>query len=260
MIIGGGFLCFFGYKEYSVSAGTSSEPLNVELLDIENGKAPDNNYIRLGPHYRLYAACVYQYEVKNDSEQPTDRTKVNWVYYPVYSTGGPFGQQMDVLTKKYGGFDNFPDELPENELLPSDNLSMIIKTKEYRSIGAVPEGMLRCKNIEGLVVNSIEPLGFKEEKLLASGFGEIDFSRVLILQQGRTPTSTAVSFAMMGGGALLIAAPLLVGLFMGRSKPKARVTPTPQVDNAPAAPLDAMAAPTPPAPTDADDNPYRRTD
>lgn len=266
MIIGGGLLCFFGYEEYNVSAGTSSEPVNVELLDLENGKTLDNNYIRIGPHYRLYDASVYQYKVKSNSEQPTAKTRVNRVYYPVYSTSGPFGKQMDVLMKKYGSYDKLPENLPDNELLPTDNLSMIIKTSKYRSIGALPGGMVRCESIEGLVINSIESLGSKERKLLESGFGKIDFSRVLILQQGRKPTSTAVSLAMMGGGALLIVAPLLVGLAMGRRKPQIHAQSRGLSGSPAAGSLDAVApppqsaAPTPPPQTDADSNPYRRTD
>jgi len=266
MIIGGGALCYFGYREYSVSAGTSSEPVNVELLDLENGKTLDSNYIRVGPHYRLYDASVYQYKVKSNSEQPTAKTKVNRVYYPVYSTSGPFGKQMDVLMKKYGSYDKLPENLPDNELLPTDNLSMIIKTNKYRSIGALPGGMVRCESIKGLVINSIESVGSEEKKLLESGFGEIDFSRVLILQQGRKPTSTTVSLAMMGGGALLIVTPLLVGLATGRRKPQVRAQSRGLSGSPAAGAPDAVAlppqpvAPTPPPPTDADNNPYHRTD
>ena len=260
VMIGGGALCFFGYQEYSVSAGTSSKALNVELLDIESGKAPDNNYIRLGPHYRVYAAAVYEYEANNDNEQVTEYTKVTQVYYPVYSVGSPFGRQMDVLIKKYGSYDKFPDELPADEYLPTDNLSMIVKTDKYHRVGRLPTGMPRFEGIKGLVINEIESLGSEEKRLIESGFGEIDFSKILILEQGRKPTSTALSLAMMGGGALLIVVPVFIGFRMGRSKPQAGNKPQPQVDNDAIASPDAMAIPAPPPPADGDNNPYRRTD
>ena len=260
VMIGGGFLCFFGYQEYSVSSGTSSKPLKVELFDVESGKTPDNNYIQLGPHYRLYDLVVYEYETNSDNERVTEYTKVNQAYYPVYSIGSPFGQQMDALIKKYGSYDKFPEELPADECLPTDNLSMIIKTDKYPRVGRLPDGMVRFEGIKGLVINQIESLGSEEKRLLKSGFGEIDFSKVLILEQDRKPTSIAVSLAMMGGGALLIAGPLFVGFVMGRSKPQVGAKPQSEVDIAAVTSPDAMATPTPPVSKDADNNPYRRTD
>jgi hypothetical protein len=264
LMIGGGALCFFGHKEYRVSAGTSSEPMSVELADIEGGEISDNNYIQIGPHYRLFEACVYGYETSSGSEKVTNRTKVTEAYYPVYSVGSSFGRQMGAMTKKYGGYDEAPDDLPDNERLPLDNVAMLIKTSKYRTVGKLPGGVKLSQKITGLVINTIESIGSEEKKLLQEGFGNIDFSKVLILEQGRKPTSAIASLGMMGGGALLVLAPLIVGFARGRSKSRDR-THTASEPQPAASPLDAVVEPAqmvspPPISPGSDNNPYSRTD
>jgi len=252
MIVGGGVLCFFGYREYSVSAGASSEPLDVELSDIENGKIPDTNHIRLGPHYRLYYAAVYKYEARNKSNRLSEYTKVSRVYYPVYSMSSPFGKQMSLLMEKHGGI---PEDLPDSEHLPNGGLSMIIKTNKYQRIGGLPKGVVASDGIDGLVINTIESIGSEEKKLLQMVFGKIDFSKVLVLQQDRKPTSTAVYMAMMGGGVLLMVAPLFVGLAVSRREPEVRAKFRSLTGSPAAGPPDLVAPPTQPSPTDGEGNP-----
>ena len=62
--------------------------------------------------------------------------------------------------------------------------------------------------VSGMVVNSISSVGWEEQNLLRGAFPDIDFKDILILQEGRKPTSPTFSFGMMGGGGAL----MLVGL------------------------------------------------
>ncbi|MBT3200411.1 MAG: hypothetical protein HN350_10890 [Phycisphaerales bacterium] len=257
MMIGGGFLCFFGYREYKVSAGTSSVPAQVSLLDIEEGNIPENNYLRVGPHYRWYDACVYEYEIKKGGRGVTDDARVNHFYYPVYAVDGQFGLKVKKLLKKYGGYDRIPDNLPDDELVPIETMMMIVKTSKYKKVGKLPEGLAEEEWIEGLVVNSINTMDDEEKKLLESEFGPLDFDKILILEQGREPTSMGAAVGMMGGGVFLILAPLVVMLNKGKAKPKPPTGPaTTRITPEPAA-FEPVAPPiTPAAPNDNDSNPY----
>ena len=59
MIVGGGFLAFFGGQEFLVSSGSGSDPVAVELAAVESGTEPESNYVAIGEHIALYGGCVY---------------------------------------------------------------------------------------------------------------------------------------------------------------------------------------------------------
>ena len=258
IMFGGGLLCFFGYRLYGVSAGPSSRPLQVELADIEKGKPPGNKHIRIGPHYRCFSPSFLQYKFLSEDQEPDKYTEVKWLYYPVFSVESQFGRQIDILTKKYGGFEKWAENLDDSELPPADNLCMIVKTNEYKWVEKLPQRIIRADQIEGLIVNELAPLDSEQKMLFRSQFGHIDFGKVLILEQNRKPSPIAVSLVFMGIGALLFVVPPIVGAKTRKSKlraskPRAKAT-------ADAREPEGVGAPVRPAPTDADNNPYRRMD
>src|SRR5262245_8898576 len=101
-------LLIWGCVDYSNSRQSSSEPISVDLANLEGGARPDNFHLRIGPHAACYFATVYEYEYvkKHRLSRPKDATpesKVVSSFYPIVSTSNPdVKKKLDDLTKKYG--------------------------------------------------------------------------------------------------------------------------------------------------------------
>jgi hypothetical protein len=250
-------LCVYASHEYTLSAGSAGEPVDVELLDIENGRIPKSPYIRLGPHYRFYADILYDYEIEDENEEPTEHTKVKAAYYPIFSTDGPVGRQMEALIRKYGGYDGIPDQLPDDEWLPDDSPAVIVETAEYKTVGELPQGAVRLENTEGMIVHWGGPMGDELMASIRERFPDINLNKVVILELGRKPTSSIAVFGMIVGGILLSIVPPVVMIRRDRAKlRKLRTKGMP--DTQEPVIVDVLEQPEP-GPTNDVDNPYRRT-
>lgn len=182
MIIAGGALGFWGFQEYRVGVKSSPTPEKVRLADIEAGKIPDNNFLEIGPHVRMYSELVYRYSYKRgESSTVTNGTTVDYTYYPIATAVG------------------------------SGRFSVLVKTKAYRNVGSLPQ--IRNANfpsITGLVISEIESLKSDEEKLIHESFPGVDLSKILILEENRKPKPVMVSLGIAVGGVLLMA----LGIFI----------------------------------------------
>ena len=267
MMVGGGALAFFGFQEFRISSGSTTKPQDVSLVEIERGNRPTNNHLRLGPHYAVLGGAVYEYEADKYSQQETPSSKVNEAYYAVYSLESPFGRGMQALLKKYGPYSNWPEDIPEAEQVDLAGLSMVIKTKRFRTIGSIPEDIRELKSVTGMIINDIESMDKESKDLLSQSFGNQleNIDNLLIIEEGRTPTSSVLAMAMMGGGALLIIAPIVFLIRKNRTpavvaRPRSRpaaqdpTAPPPLPDD----PANALAR----AAREAEqaNNPYNRTD
>jgi len=214
LIIGGGVLAFFGGQEYLVSSNTQSDPVEVELADLESGEDPSNNYLKIGEHVALYPGAVYYCYVDESSGRDDDPgNKVEYCFYPIISTSHPFMKELDAfdekMIEKYGNLDNVPDSEPWPEVA---GLKVLVKSRRFKTIGALPlEIDDSVPGVTGLVINQIDSLGSEEEKLLKESLPELNMDDVLILEAGREPASGLKSVGMMGGGVLLIV--VGIGLF-----------------------------------------------
>ena len=198
MIIGGGVLAFFGIQEFRVSSGTSSAPEEVQLLQLEGGQIPENSHLKVGPHYAIYAGSIYEYEESkySASSTPSNSAKVNVCYYPIVSKSHPFVEAVER----------------EDDFFEFDQIAGLVKTKRFKKIGSIPEDLLADEsNVQGLVVNRVDSLDKEEKKLLKENFPKVDIDRVLILEEGRQPSSLLKSGGMIMGGLALIA--VGIGLF-----------------------------------------------
>ena len=187
-VFGGLVLAYFGIQEFRVSHGGSSEPTSTELATIEKGSAPANNHVEIGPHYAIYGGSVYQYtQGKYDHSAPGSSTKVSYCYYPIISGEHPFIQAV----------------MNEEEDPQFGDIAVIVKTHRFKTIGQIPEEIVEESSVKGLVVNRIESLDKEERKLLHENFPQVDFEKVLIVEDGRRPASLLKSAGMVGGGALI---------------------------------------------------------
>lgn len=209
----GGAIAFNGWQEFQVSRNAGSAPLALDLAQVEKGTALKSNYVTLGPHWAIYGGSVYSYEApKSGNQDATPTSKVHYAYYPVISDDHPFFRQLAQLTEQYGSEEAIPDaEWPE-----IGRISMLIKTKRFHQVRDIPDGWEQVVSLKGLVINEIEPLDAEEAALVKQSFPNADAASVLILEAGRQPTPVSASLGMMGGGGLLMAGAVGVGLFRRR--------------------------------------------
>lgn len=200
LVFVGGVICWLGFSEFRVGEGASPEPQVVELADLESGAVPDNTHLQIGPHWRMYHELVFRYEAKRgaDEDDVSDATKVDYAYYPVLSEAHPYFLALGNMLELYGSYEDIPEErLPE-----VDQFAMLVKTKQHKTVGALPEGVwTEGEPIGGLVVNRIHDLKEDERNLIAQSFPGVSLDSLLVLEEGRRPASAAKVFGMMGGGA-----------------------------------------------------------
>ncbi|PHS15782.1 MAG: hypothetical protein COA78_04885 [Blastopirellula sp.] len=193
LVIAGGALCFWGFQEFRVGSSASAEPEDVSLSDIESGNIPDNTHLRIGEHAALYPGSVYTYEEEGSGGgMPSNSAKVRYAYYPIISLEHDFMQQLAALENA----ENI-DEFAEPTL---DGLAVLVRTNDFKTIGAIPDDIVIEESVQGLVINRISSLDEEEKDLLRQSFDTIDFDKVLILSDDRKPSSVFVTVLMMLGG------------------------------------------------------------
>jgi len=216
LVVIGGILCYFGYREFSVSRGATKDPLTVELMNLEKDSETGNSNLAVGEHWAIYPAVVYEYETSSPGEQVSDTSKVNFAYYPIISDKHQFFKKMMVLVAQYGDVDS----IPEKSFPSVDEFTVLVKTKRFGTVGSIPmDDWGEEKGVTGLVINRIKTLKGEERDLIQQSFPKVDLDKVLILEEGRTPTSSAGALGMIAGGALLIAMGILWMIGVAKSDP-----------------------------------------
>lgn len=153
----GGVLAFFGYQEYQVGAGTSSNPVPVALVDLESGIEPPDKHLQIGEHWAIFPSWVGWGD--EDSDQ------LDYIYYPIVSDNHPYNQEWDALIAKYGD-----EEILENEHPQLTSLSVLVKSTRYNLVGAVPSEWTQVDSITGLLIDDIEKLKSGEEQSLRESY------------------------------------------------------------------------------------------
>lgn len=195
----------YGWSERQVSSTATVEPLAVELEQLENGPAPDNNHLKIGSHIACYFATVYKATARGKGpKRPNENTQVSYCFYPIVSTTHPYSQHLRQLEQKYGS----ADKVPENVMPRLSELKVLVKTSRFRTVGDIPDAWRTESAVQGLVINRISTLSSEEQKLIQQDFGTIDFSKVLILSEGRRPSSLLFSLFL-----LCVSVPFWLGLF-----------------------------------------------
>lgn len=200
MIFLGAVLTWVGYNEFRVGEGASGEPQPVDLAEIEAGLIPDNTHLEIAPHWRMYQAIVFRYEVElwEDENDVTEETKLRYAYYPVLSTSHPQMRQLANLKKLYGDLDQVPEAMRPT----LDDFAVLVKTTRYKTVGSLPEdSWVEGGPMRGLIINRIYELKDDEVELIRQSFPSVALERLLVFEEGRAPSDARKAFAMMGGGA-----------------------------------------------------------
>ena len=191
LVFAGGVIAWLGYNEFRLSEHATESPQPVELAEIEAGRVPDNPHLEIGPHWRMYQELLFRYEASGEA---TDDTPIEYAYYPVLSAEHPYFRALDDAREE--GIEQIANDFPTVQ-----SFSVLVKTKQFKTVGSLPEGWGKGEPVSGLVVNRIYKLKKDEAELLALSFPGVDLDHVLVLQEGRTPTSRMLVFALLGGGA-----------------------------------------------------------
>lgn len=205
-IFGGGMLAYFGVQECRVGWGTSSQPESVSLAELEAGKRPANNHLLIQEHLAVFPQTVYSYSRgKYESGPPGPNSSVNYCYYPIISSEHVFTKQLKQMAEAVA-------RGQEVEPNPLADFTVLVKTKRFSTIGAIPEQFSLEDQVQGLVVNQIASLKDDEKNLITSQFPAVNIDKVLILDDGRRP-SVLIGLAMLLGG-LVLSGGSVAGLFM----------------------------------------------
>jgi hypothetical protein len=202
MLILGGVLAYFGIQEFRVGMGSSTKPEAVDLAELENGTELTNNHVLIGEHVSDYAGVVYEYEEGSN--------KVTHAYYPIISESHRFFSDLNKLAEKYPKL----SDVPENEFPVIDDFKVLVKTKRFKTVSTIPEGLGNETKLQGLVINLVSSIKSEEKKLIKQAFPHFDSENVYVVEEGRKPTSMVLSIAMIAGG-LLLALGGLAWMFAG---------------------------------------------
>ena len=201
-------LVYGGYQEFRVASGTTAAPRAVELEQLEAGRVPENNHLRIGEHLALYHELIYATKDRH-SEDPF----LQYSIYPIVSPRNPVVPALAQLPDGEGE----PDRNAEQPRL--DHFKVLVLTKRYSKASDLPQMPRLCPNVEGLVINRIRALKGKETTLLREEFPGLDLNEVLILEDGREPASWAKSLGLLGGGAAALLLALVSAVLARFVKP-----------------------------------------
>jgi hypothetical protein len=164
----------------------------VDLADLEKGKPLLQNHIQFGPHIAVYLAAVYSCKLNDkDKKNPP----IDYSIYPIISHTNPMLAEWEAALAQKDGNDRVPQ---------LTQLAVLIKTDKFKHLQEIPQQAKEEAHITGLVINRIRSLEADEAKLIHEQFPRVDLDRVLLLEEGRRPTTGSTSIGLMAGGAFLI--------------------------------------------------------
>ncbi len=198
ILLGAGALAA-GYQELRLGKKAQKIASALELSDLEGGAAVSNYHVDIQKHWALYPYLIYVYEKGFlDNDEPGDDTKIKYAYYPIISQQHPFNQALDRLYDQYGA------DIPEDQVPAFNSFRVLVKTTRFKTLGAVPADWSLESNISGVFVNEIHKLDKDEKALLQENWPQLNIDDVLILEEGRKPSSSAAIIVYWAIGILLI--------------------------------------------------------
>jgi hypothetical protein len=179
MVVVGIILAVFGFIEHRMAAASSKQPEEISLQKlIERGPAGNPNIILTD--YELCPNFVYK----------TKNRVWNAAWVPAVPRNaarqGPAGRPAVVQA--------------------------LIFTINARDQGSLYQ-LCQQPRLSALVTNEIMSMGGEEKRLLEESYPGTDFSRCLIIQQGREPAGPVKLLLMVGGGIFLAVSGLGLAVF-----------------------------------------------
>jgi hypothetical protein len=230
MIIGGVIVGFmglagvaWGWQELKLRDKSTDQPVELDLAqqEAEPGKPLANYHVKVGRHNACYGAVVVSYQAKTFSlGKPKPTSKVNYAFYPIISPTNPESNRLEELGHK-------ANDLEKARTGPPRNFVVLVKTTRFKTLGELPSDIIKPEDeLRGMVINEISPLKDEEKKLIQQDIPKIDFNKVLILEEGRTPSSSVTAYGAMvcGGSCAGLAVLGVLGLIVMSVGNKTNVT------------------------------------
>jgi hypothetical protein len=191
-----------GVSGYARSREAEVPPVDVDLADLEAGKPPPQQRIRVGRHVLLYPAVVYNYYTRDDSK---NNPRVNDCLCPIVSEDNPWLKRLAEAG----------EDAPEEVTRPRPGeVTVVLRMRSFDRVSDIPTSVVTRESAVVFVSERSLPVK-KERELLANQLPGIDTSRLTVLEERRRPPGAGWSLAQIGGGVLMFV-PMLLWMFWPR--------------------------------------------
>lgn len=166
VIVLGGFLVFWGFRELSLSGKAKSRPQQITCAELIANGPGDNAYVQLSDFVGCAQWFVYEGQGENGPYKK--------VYLPAVELEGAWHKQVLALLAA-GKTDA---DVPEPQ-----NVRLLLKLNDMKNPDAVQQ-VIDQDVVTGMIVNSIEKLESQERRLLRQGYPNLDIDGCCILEIG----------------------------------------------------------------------------
>ena len=197
LMVGGGFLAFFGYNENKLASAADTEPQTISAADLMANGYGDNAHVIVTDFQLITWETIVLTPEDNEN-------KFEKVWAPVITADDPYMEELRALPDTAVAAPPYRDQI-----------KLILYAKDISNSAELESAAMK-DTVQGLVINEIDQLGGDELKELQKSLS-IDPDKVLVLEHKRTPKSGGLTMLMLVGGVLLIlAGPAL--MFFTRGK------------------------------------------
>jgi hypothetical protein len=173
LIVVGCILGFFAIQEGRLAATASATPQEITLQQLI-ARGPQGNAHIILKDFEFCDNLVYQ-----ESEHGTSWSKV-WV----------------PVVPHQGNREGVGPRVP--------NVQALVKSSKVRGQNELNQ-LTEKTSLQGMVTNRIDSLGSDERKILQQSYPQTDFSKCLIIEDGRKPFNSGV-ILLMGAGTIVLVA------------------------------------------------------
>lgn len=171
-LIAGGAMAFFGYQQMTLKSGCKPTPTAVKLEKLTQNGAEDGN--RNVTVTGLLPAPDFVYSEKKGRWQ--------YVYIPLMTPD----LKVSALVKSF-------------------------KPKNQQEVESFAVG-IALTGLSGLVTNDIRSMGSGERSKFEASHPGVDFAKLPIVEEGKTPPSDGEVYGLLGGGLVLFVGSAVGGL------------------------------------------------
>jgi hypothetical protein len=194
----GCFLIYLGFQERGLAATANQVPEEISLKNLI-ARGPDGNPNVILTDYELCENIVYKPGKYGGWQNvwvpvvPIDETEEEPLPFPGANPPGknPPGKNPGV-----------PNDVQPAGVKPTVVRALIFTTHAHNE----DELVRNCQKdkLPALVTNKISSIGYEEKKILEQQYPGTDWSRCLIIHEGREPAGVVKQTLLFGGGAALI--------------------------------------------------------
>lgn len=194
----------YGFNEMRLGGRSKPEPTALTLAQLiqTEEKGLDNLHVVVNQFVPDLLSSVSEVSVRK-GEQVNDKTVGNRPWKAVYVPLAP----IEPVQPFAGGF--APPGMPGPRV--AGPIRVILMSRKARNMGELA-GLFSGGKVQGMIINSIASLDSKATNLLKESYPGTDFSKVMILEAGRTPSTASFSIAAFAGGVVLVVLAGLLGL------------------------------------------------